>query len=252
MRKLLATLLFIFWPGLMLSPGQSIFFSQNVRPAATVGLALVNASYTPDITIDNNVTSQTLGFTTGSGHFFMAMGYTGSQSSITGATLEPSGTALTCPTANQLHGTKTLVWLCYLPNGPSGQTSVNWGYSESNGSIAISAFSEYSGMSLTAAPVNTAVQCPGAFTGATTWSCGPYTATANNLVWTTCGTSFGGGSVSNYAPWTDVLEGEGSPNFINFWYFDQLSPAAGSYTGSSTYPNTFSGMNYDCMIGSFE
>jgi hypothetical protein len=38
MKKLIATLLFIFWPGVFMSPAyarQAIFFSQNVRPAAT-------------------------------------------------------------------------------------------------------------------------------------------------------------------------------------------------------------------------
>jgi hypothetical protein len=38
MKKLIATLLLIFWPGVILSPAyarQAIFFSQNVRPAAT-------------------------------------------------------------------------------------------------------------------------------------------------------------------------------------------------------------------------
>jgi hypothetical protein len=37
MRRLFATLLFILWPGLILSPCQAIFFSQNVRPASTGG-----------------------------------------------------------------------------------------------------------------------------------------------------------------------------------------------------------------------
>src|ERR1700723_2878270 len=40
MKKLIATLLLIFWPGVMLSPAhaqRSVFFNMNVRPAATGG-----------------------------------------------------------------------------------------------------------------------------------------------------------------------------------------------------------------------
>jgi hypothetical protein len=213
------------------------------------GITVINTGVIGNQTISGNLTSQTLGFTTASGHFLVAMSY--SQGTITGVTLQPSGTAMTCATASQMAGARANIWVCYKANGPSGQTSVSWSYVGSNGSISLTSFAEYAGMSLTAAPVNTSVQCPGSFTGATTWSCGPYTATASNLVWSTCGATFAGGSVSSFAPWNDRIESEGNSAGPNMWWFDQLGPSSGSYTGGSNYTNSSGGMYYDCMTGSF-
>jgi hypothetical protein len=245
----LLLLLFMFPAQSAFNGGRSGTVSATAGGGGGGGITVVNTAVVGNVAISDETTTQTLGFTTGSGHFFVAMGYTSGD--FVGATLEPSGTAMTCPSANQLDGVRTTILVCYLANGPSGQTSVIWTYSSSNGNTAESAFAEYAGMSLTAAPVNTSVQCPASFSSATSWSCGPYIATANNLVWSTCGTVFGGGSLSGFSPWNDRIEHEGDPSFMNMWWFDQLGPAAGSYTGASSYQNLGAGMYYDCMTGSF-
>lgn len=58
MKKIVATLLFIFWPGLILSPAQrGVFFSANVRPATSSGPAtIVQSMFAASTTTNTTVT----------------------------------------------------------------------------------------------------------------------------------------------------------------------------------------------------
>lgn len=216
------------------------------------GIVVINTAIQGNTTVVSNQSTHTLGFSTGSGHFLVAESI-GAANSIDSATLQPSGTSMNCPTDSKFSGDRNFITVCYLANAPSGQTSVNWSYTSSSGSTVTQFVGEYSGMSLTATEVNTTVQCRTGFVATNSWTCGPYTATAANLVWTTCSpNTLGPSTIVANSPWNIRKEWD-SGTAAEMWFFDILGPSSGSYTGGGTFSlGAGSGVFYDCEIGSYK
>jgi hypothetical protein len=196
-------------------------------------------------TIASGATTCTLAQTVTPGHFLFCNTYGNNPTTIIGATANPGSVAMT-PVFNTSPNDQLASW--YVPN--SGNfTSVTITWSESNGSTSSTDCEEYSGLSPTAAVVNTALVTDSGYVSATSWSSSSYTATTGNLVLSGSNYTNTGGIWGGAGAWT--LRGNFSANNVSMMVEDQLSPSAGSYIGTGT--NAVGGFgHWTSWIVSFE
>jgi hypothetical protein len=197
----------------------------------------VNQGSFGDLTVSSSNVTQSLGWTVGSNRFFVLQiaGTTELNANINSVTAYAGATPYAMTLAADMDGSHGSAVLYYLPNA-SAINSINVNFNNLNGSQVDLIAAEYSGMSTTASVINPAVTLDSGYTSAMTWSVGPYTATAGNLLLTgttiatyatadalTPGTGWSevGALTSGSSGWVDILQ-------------QQLSVPAGSYNGTGT------------------
>jgi hypothetical protein len=221
------------------------------RTTPVITIARVNAGSTGNQTIASELTTTSTGSTTTAGNFFRVVVSVKSGTILT-VTANPGSLAMT--QAANFVGARSTVGVWYLPNIASGVNSVTVAYSSSNGSIATIDSAEYSGMSTSATVVNTFVTCSSAFI-TTAFTCGPYTATATNLLVGACAANqdSAGATWTSGSGWTTTNTWTTPGTDTTAWSMEQLAPSAGSYSTSGTLSSGATlGQFYDCVIGSFK
>ncbi len=216
---------------------QSLIVISGSKTATSAGLAHVGSpSMCGGQTVASEATTCTLAQTVTPGDFLFCITYGLPGSTTISATANPGSVAMTQVFNTSPHDTLAS-W--YVPN--SGNfTSVTLTWSGSNGSLSSTDCEEYSGLSPTAAVVNTALVTDTGYIVATSWSSSSYTATTGNLVLSGSNYTTTGGIWGAAGAWT--LRGNFSANQVSMMVEDQLSPSAGSYIGTGT--NAVGGYGY--------
>jgi hypothetical protein len=202
--------------------------------SAPAGITRVNQGVWGQQTITGEMVTGSLAWTVGTGHFLVAqVAYNSATlaSVVANAGSTPyTMTLAACETSDSAHVADCIYYL----DNTAAITSVTTNWTSSNGSAASLAVAEYSGLSTTAAIVNTTVVSNSGYVPSTTWTVGPYTATAGDLLITASANSgTPGGTFSASSPWTVVTSsGGGNPNIV---LQEDLAVTAGSYTGTGTW-----------------
>jgi hypothetical protein len=249
MRKIIATLLLIFWPGVFMTPAraqQALFFSMNVRPAASGGgggQKFVNSG-TFTGTVNGEQLTSTLGWTVTPGNFLI-VGVAASSSSVAGITA--SGTAMTSTT-----GSGELA-IFILPNAPAA-TQITMNFISRNGAGIVYAVAEFSGLSSTATGQGTDSAIFNSNLSLDAWTNNSYTnPTTGSLVVIFAETFNNTQPITSQittAPWVlgaSSTSGSGSNNIFLAY---QLNAPTGSYTGTGgTLPTGSFGGVYATTYG---
>lgn len=204
-----------------------------VSPAHAI-IARVNQNCFGNLTVASNAVTQSLGWTTGTGNFF-ALSIGGASITITSATA--SGTTMTQDATVTDASSNTEALMRLANTGSVSSVTVN--FSGSNGSIVTLCAAEYSGVSTSATPVNTAVTGSSGFVNTNTWTNGAYTATAGNLVLSGVEASiFHTGTWAATGSWTLVTSyGTFSSTSVGAMLEEQRNVSAGSFIGTGTWSN---------------
>jgi hypothetical protein len=197
-------------------------------------IARVNQGCFGNITITGTETiTQTLGWTTASGDF-LVLTISGLSITITSAT--GSGTGMTQDVTVTDPNLNTEALMRLANTGSVSSVTVN--FTGSNGSVVTLCAAEYSGVSTSATPVNTAVTGFSGFVNNNTWTNGSYTATTGNLVIAGAEDEIGGtGSWGVTGSWTLVTSfGTLSGTSVGAMLEEQLNVSAGAFIGTGTWP----------------
>jgi hypothetical protein len=195
-------------------------------------IARVNQGCFANITISGGAITQAIGWTTASGNFFVVQVATPGgilAGTITGATA--SGTSMTLDAGPVTDVVSTA--LLRLANTGS-VSSVTITITGNNGGAASFCAAEYSGVSLTATPVNTAVTGMSGFESSTnTWTNGSYTAAAGNLVLSGAAATLNGQTWGAGSGWT-MVGSDDSVSSAGLMLEEQLNVGAGGFVGTGT------------------
>ena len=204
-------------------------------------IARVNQGCFGSLSISGGAVTHATGWTTASGNFFVVEVSTPAIGTITGVTASGTGMTLDAgPVADNVQ-----VAMFRLDNTGS-ITTITISVTGNNGGLLGFCAAEYSGVSLTATPVNTAVTGMSGFESATnTWTNGSYTATAGNLVLSGCGATLDTSNTWAAAGSWTLVGSDDSAASANLMIEEQLNVSAGGFIGTGTLTGvTISGTRF--------
>jgi hypothetical protein len=232
MRRIIATLLFIFWPGLVLSPAQrSVFFAQN-RPVASTGGSTPAYSGLNCSSGGNGVTTLNCTVTGVAAGSAIIVGTSWYNGTTTAPTIVDSAGGTAYSTAVQNFNSNGFIVGAVIPNVSAGShtITVTWNGTVSYVPIAVQVFT---GLNTTSSVLVTSSGIANG--GSSTPPCATVTTTTpNQLVWSVFAVS-GGGTYTAGSGYT--LGADGASMYA-------VQATAGSYAPS--FNTTFAGAS-GCM-----
>lgn len=231
MRKLIAALLFLIWPGIMCSAQRSIFFAQNIAPAASGGaITLVNSS-PGDNGSTNSGTVATIAIAHTAGNKLIVLIRSGVGSTISGVSNTCADTWWQAPGAyGSFGGESTDIWYVDSTRGCSSDTvTVTYATASAYNAAIVLQYSHV------AAGIDAAAN---GGQSATTVVSADFTPTAGDLVVAIGGQGVGSGVWTEGTGYSLVSNSGGAADVEAE---ELIGAAAGLQTASITYSN-LSGM----------